>query len=146
VVLNNNSPPGQEIDPSSAVISPSFQQRLAEYLAGPLRYTNPSTYTLLSNAINTWNFTHDSRSLPDTIPDLAAAMTINPRLKVLAVNGYHDIATPFFSTEQDLARLPNAANVQVRNYVGGHMTYLDDNSRRQLKADLKAWYGSALAN
>ena len=146
VTLPNNSVPGQEIDPSSAVISPSFQVRITEYLTGTLRYTTPSTYMLLSNAINTWNFAHDGRQLPDTIPDLAAAIAQNPRLKVLALNGYHDVATPFFTTERDVARLGNNPNVQVRNYFGGHMTYLDDNSRRQMKADLAQFYRSALAN
>jgi carboxypeptidase C (cathepsin A) len=146
VVLPNNSLPGQEGDPSSSVIGPSFQVRITEYLTGTLRYTTPSTYMLLGNAIQNWTFAHDGRQLPDTIPDLAAAMTQNPRLKVLAVNGYHDVATPFFTTERDLARLGNNPNVQVRNYIGGHMTYLDDNSRRQMKSDLAQWYRSALAN
>lgn len=146
VTLPNNSLPGQESDPSSTVISPSFQVRITEYLTNTLRYTTPSTYVLLGNAINTWNFSHDGRQLPDTIPDLAAAMAQNPRLKVLAVNGYHDVATPFFTTERDIARLGVNPNVQVRNYFGGHMTYLDDNSRRQMKADLAQWYRSALAN
>ncbi|HYC36964.1 MAG TPA: hypothetical protein VEC19_11110 [Usitatibacter sp.] len=146
VTLPNNSPPGQEIDPSSVVIGSSFQMRITEHLSSNLHYTNPSTYMLLSNAIENWNFGHDGRALPDTIPDLASAIAQNPRLKVLAVNGYHDIATPFYTTEQDLARLGNNPNVRVLNYFGGHMTYLDDNSRRLMKADLAQWYGSALAN
>jgi carboxypeptidase C (cathepsin A) len=57
------------------------------------------------------------------------------------VNGYHDVATPFLTTEQDLARLASP-NVQVRNYIGGHMTYLTDASRAQMKADLAAWYAA----
>ena len=146
VTLPNNSVPGQEIDPSSAVIGPSFNARIAEHLTTNLRYTTPSTYMMLSNAIQQWNFAHDGRAMPDTIPDLAAAIAQNPRLRVLAVSGYHDIATPFFTTERDLERLGPNANVQVLNYPGGHMTYLDDGSRRQMKADLAAWYRSALAN
>jgi carboxypeptidase C (cathepsin A) len=134
-----------DLDPSSVLISTSFGFRITEYLTS-LGYTNPSTYTMLSNAIQTWRFSHDGNGLPDTIPDLAAAIAQNPRLKVLAVNGYHDVATPFFTTEADLARLGTNPNVQVRNYVGGHMTYLDDASRVQMKADLAEWYRSALAN
>ena len=133
------------LDPSSTIISGSFAQRNIEYLAS-LGYTNPSTYTMLSNAINTWRFAHDGSPVPDTIPDLAAAIAQNPRLKVLALNGYHDVATPFFTTEQDLARLGANPNVRIRNYMGGHMTYLDDASRAQMKADLADFYRSALAN
>jgi hypothetical protein len=37
----------------------------------------------------------DGLALPDVIPVLAAAMTENPKLQVLALNGYHDLVTPF---------------------------------------------------
>ena len=47
---------------------------------------------------------------------------------------------------RDLARLGANPNVTVRNYMGGHMTYLDDASRIQMKSDLAAWYRSALGN
>jgi carboxypeptidase C (cathepsin A) len=131
-------------DPSSFLISGSFSYRISEYLSATLRYTTPSSYVMLSNAIQTWNFSHDGRELPDTVPDLAAALAHNPRLKVLSMSGYHDLATPFFTTERDLARLGAGANLTERNYVGGHMTYLDDGARRQQKADLAGFYGSAL--
>jgi carboxypeptidase C (cathepsin A) len=132
------------VDPSDGLINASFTQRLPEYLTS-LGYTNPSIYTTLSGAINVWRFDHDGQALPDTIPDLASAMAQNPRLKVLSVNGFHDLVTPFHTTEKDLARLGNP-NVSVRNYQGGHMTYLDDVSRPQMKRDLAAFYRSALAN
>jgi carboxypeptidase C (cathepsin A) len=35
------------------------------------------------------------------------------------------------------------ANVQLRFYLGGHMTYLDDGSRALEKADLVRFYQSA---
>jgi carboxypeptidase C (cathepsin A) len=109
-----------------------------------LQYTNPSSYVLLSNAIQTWNYVHDGQPLPDTIPDLAAALAQNPQLKVLSVNGYHDLATPFFQTERDLARLGPTPNLQLRFYLGGHMTYLDDGSRPLEKADLAQFYQGAM--
>ena len=98
---------------------------------------------LLSNAIQSWNYSHDGQALPDTIPDLAAALAQNPALRVLSVNGYHDLVTPFFQTERDLARMGPMANVQLRFYPGGHMTYLDDGSRVLEKADLVQFYQSA---
>ncbi len=64
-------------------------------------------------------------------------------LQVLALNGYHDLATPFFQTERDLARLGNVPNVQSTFYRGGHMTYLDDASRALEKADLVRFYQRA---
>ena len=103
-----------------------------------------SAYATTSNAINTWDFSHDGEPLPDTIPDLMAALTLNPRLKVLAVSGYHDLATPFFQTELDLRRIGPHPNISVRNYDGGHMTYLTDASRIRQKADLIQFYQQAV--
>jgi carboxypeptidase C (cathepsin A) len=131
-------------DPSSTVITSSFATAITGYLSSELQYTNPSSYITLSNAIQTWVFSHDLLSLPDTIPDLAAALAQNPNLKVLSLNGYHDLATPFFQTERDLARLGPNPNVQTRAYLGGHMTYLDDGSRVLEKADLAQFYRSAV--
>jgi carboxypeptidase C (cathepsin A) len=144
VSVPSNSPLAAEGDPSSTFISAPFANALASYLVSSLRYTNGSTYTPLSDAIDHWNFSHDGRALPDTVPDLAAAFSLDPGLKLLSVNGYHDLATPFFQTEQDLARLGAGAPVQLRFYSGGHMTYLDDTSRPIERADVQAFYAQAL--
>jgi carboxypeptidase C (cathepsin A) len=144
VTAPNNSIGGEQ-DPSSDMITTSFVYRIREYLTA-LGYTTPSTYVTLGNAIQVWNFSHDGNPFPDTIPDLASALAQNPAMKVLAVNGYHDLATPFYTTERDLARLGANPDVQVLNYAGGHMTYLDDAARAQMKADLVRFYGSALGN
>lgn len=133
-----------EGDPSSTFITLSFISAISTYLSSDLQYTNPSVYVALGNAIQLWNFAHDKLALPDAIPDLAAAMAQNPRLKVLSLNGYHDLATPFFETERDLARLGPNPNVQTRFYAGGHMTYLDDASRALEKADLVRFYQGGL--
>ena len=99
---------------------------------------------LLGNAIESWNFSHAGRALPDTVPDIAAALLQNPALRVLVANGYHDLATPFHVTERDMARLGSDARIQVRNYPGGHMSYLDDATRVRQKADLVAFYAGTL--
>jgi carboxypeptidase C (cathepsin A) len=139
------SPLAAQGDPSSTLITPSFVAAIGTYLPMELQYTNPSTYTALSNAIATWNFAHDQLGLPDVIPDLATALAMNPKLQVLSLNGYHDLVTPFFQTETDLARLSANANVQKTFYRGGHMTYLDDGSRVLEKADLVQFYHRATA-
>ncbi len=141
----NGSPLAAEGDPSSTFITPSFRQGMAQLLPGVLRYRSASTYVLVSNAIASWNFAHEGRALPDTVPDLAAVLAADPALRVLAVSGVHDLATPFHVTENDLARLGAGARVTVRNYAGGHMSYLDDATRAAQKADLAAWYAGTLA-
>ncbi|WP_373716308.1 S10 family peptidase [Roseateles sp.] len=133
-----------EGDPSATWLTDSFAAGIASHLRDQLGYRNASTYVLLSDAISVWDFSHAGRSLPDTLPDLAAALAQNPRLRVLAISGYHDLATPFHLTETDLARV-DASRVRIRNYAGGHMSYLDDATRPQQLADLKAFYAGTLA-
>jgi carboxypeptidase C (cathepsin A) len=133
----------REGDPSSTFITPSFMSAIGSYLSTDLQYTNPSPYTVLSNAVQTWNFAHDGLGLPDVVPDLAAAMAQNPRMQVLALNGYHDTVTPFFQTERDIGRMGVNPNIQTTFYRGGHMTYLDDASRALEKADLVQFFQRA---
>ncbi|RYF88923.1 MAG: peptidase S10 [Caulobacteraceae bacterium] len=117
-------------DPSLTLVGGAFNNSIRPYLETELRYTALTPYLGSNNVLNLWNFSHDGKTLPDTIPDLAAALTLNPALKVLAMSGYHDLATPFYQTELDLARLGAGAGIQIRNYDSGHMSYLDDRVRR----------------
>ena len=130
-------------DPSSSFINAQFDLAIGSYLQGALKYSSPAAYVTSSGAINMWDFRHDGNSLPDAVPDLAAALALHPQMKVLVLNGYHDLATPFFQTERDLARLGQQANVTMRYYDGGHMTYLDDAARMKEKQDLRSFYTGA---
>jgi hypothetical protein len=81
-----------------------FSSSIVSYLAGEL-HSAGSAYAPFIDIVNRWNFSHDGKQLPDTIPDLAAALTLNPAMKIMAASGYHDLATPFHQTDLDLARL-----------------------------------------
>ncbi|WP_374582896.1 S10 family peptidase [Pseudoduganella sp.] len=127
-------------DPSLAVVNQAFVTGIRNYLADVLHYTAASNYLPFNDFIERWNFSHDGKAVPDTVPDLAAAITLNPGLKVLSLSGYYDLATPFYQTELDLARLGTNPNIVVRNYHSGHMGYLDNAARRATRADLGAFY------
>ena len=126
-------------DPSSSLITGPFAAAAQQLFADELLYSASAGYTLLANAVASWDFGHDGRPLPDTIPDLAAALAREPGLRVLSLAGYHDLATPFLQTELDLARLGAQPGVVTRVYPGGHMIYLDDASRARLRADVGAF-------
>ncbi|WP_322045247.1 S10 family serine carboxypeptidase-like protein [Paraburkholderia sp. J67] len=133
-------------DPSDILISQPFTTALATQLPDYLGYTAPNAtfMPLNDNIIEVWDFSHDGQPLPDTLPDLRGAITLNPQLKVLSENGYHDLATPFFNTEKQLARLQTVsglnANLQVNFFQGGHMIYLDNVARPKMKSDLVKYY------
>jgi len=147
VSLPNSDPRLQsDGDPSDILISQPFTNALATQMPDYLGYTAPNaTYMPLNDdIIEVWDFTHDGQELPDTLPDLLGALQLNPKLKVLAENGFHDLATPFFTTEKQLARLQTVRglnpNVQVNFFQGGHMIYLDDVARPAMKSDLTSYY------
>jgi carboxypeptidase C (cathepsin A) len=146
VVATKGTPLAADGDPSSTVIDGPFADAIRAYLPQFLQYNNASTYVLVGNAINFWDFSHDGKGLPDGIPDLATALAQNPKLRVLSIGGHHDLATPFYQTELDIARLGSGANITVKTYNGGHMTYLDDGSRPLEKADLAAFYAAAIGH
>jgi carboxypeptidase C (cathepsin A) len=129
-------------DPSLTLIEPTFDATIRNYITDELRYTARSTYAASTDLINRWNFSHDGKPVPDTIPDLAAAITINPALKVVAMGGYYDLVTPYHQTELDLQRLGPNPNLQIRNYGSGHMSYLDDSVRSAQRADMVNLYNS----
>ncbi len=83
----------------------------------------------------------------DTALDLSAAMRTNPGLRVLSMNGWYDMATPFFGTEYDLNHMqldPTVRpNLRFTYYPAGHMTYLNVDALKSMKADLSRWYDEA---
>ncbi|MGC5352317.1 peptidase S10, partial [Klebsiella pneumoniae] len=64
------------------------------------------------DANRNWDWHHKppgsnfAQNVPDTALDLAAAMRQNPHLHVFSLNGWYDMATPFFGTEYDLKHMP----------------------------------------
>ncbi|MDM4767859.1 peptidase S10 [Pelomonas sp. SE-A7] len=133
-----------EGDPSSTVLNTAFPTALADQLRQRLKYQAAVGYTSFnSTVINLWDWRHDGQELPDSLPDLSLALMLEPALKILVIGGYHDVATPFWLTELDLARLPQRPpGLQLKRYVGGHMTYLDDAVRPQMAGDLQVLLSS----
>ena len=77
---------------------------------------------------------------PNTVPDLAMAMTMNPGLRVLVLQGYYDLATPWAASRNDLAHLDITADARKRitesYYDAGHMMYLHEPSMRKWRSDV----------
>ncbi len=149
-----------ETDASSDAISGAYIASFTDYLTGTLGYKTELPYRLSARdaAGWSWNWKHDapgrsgggSQNSPNTAIDLAAAMRANPYLKVLSMNGYYDMATPFFGTENDLGHMmlerPQQANLRFTYYPAGHMTYLNPDALHRMKADLAGWYDEAVSD
>lgn len=141
-----------EDDPASTAITGAYFATFQDYAAKRLGFRTEMPYRLSARDPGgfDWDWRHrppgerGTQTSPNTGVDLAWTMRTNPALKVLFLNGYYDAATPFYSTEFDVAHmgLPAAQrrNVTLRYYEAGHMFYTDQASLAKLRADLVAWY------
>ena len=101
---------GPEYDASDTAISGAFIGTMHDYMSQDLGYQTNMAYRASASEEEgfKWDFSHkapgfrQALNAPNTAIDLAAAMRENPYLKVLSLNGWYDMATPFFGTEYDL--------------------------------------------
>ncbi len=145
-----------ETDASSDAISGAFIATFNDYATHTLGYKTDLSYRLSARdaAGYSWNWKHDApgsgqpQNTPNTAVDLAAAMRANPYLHVLSMNGWFDMATPFFGTENDLGHMmlepAQQRNLSFAYYPAGHMTYLNPDALHRMKADLSRWYDEAV--
>jgi carboxypeptidase C (cathepsin A) len=141
-------------DPQASAITGGFTGAINDYLFRDLGYKTPLTYRInnYSGIGNKWEFTHDSavgpQPIADTSVDLATAMRQNPRMKLFSVNGYYDLATPFYGADYEIGHMAIdpaiAANIRYGYYPSGHMVYTDPVSARRLRSDLDAFYDGAI--
>ena len=145
-----------DYDASDEAISGAFIGSLNNYLAHDLNYQTDMTYRLSARDEDgfKWDWKHrapgsdNPQNNPDTAIDLAAAMRTNPYLKVLSLNGWYDMATPFFGTEFDLSHMmlepAEQRNLEFRYYPAGHMVYLNPDALHQMRLDVERFIYDAV--
>jgi len=146
-----------ETDPSDTAISGAFIGTLHDYLARDLNYQTNMAYRPSASEEEgfKWDWNHKAPGIrftlndPDTALDLAAAMRTNPYLKVLSLNGWYDMATPFFGTEYDLNHMmlepAEQRNLEFRYYPSGHMVYLNPDALHAMRLDVERFIDEAVA-
>ncbi len=146
-----------DFDASDSAISSAFISTFSDYVKRDLNYKSDVPYGVAAYGLKEfeWDWKHKSpgsnwpQNNPDVAVDLASAIRTNPYLKVLSLNGYYDMATPFFATEYDIAHMlldaPLKGDVSFRYYPSGHMIYLNPEALHQLHADLAEFYDTTVA-
>ena len=75
----------------------------------------------------------------EEITPLRAAVVGDPFLKVLVMEGYYDLATPYLQAEYTIHELDLPAsyrnNIRYERYWSGHMVYLEQKSHAKLHGD-----------
>jgi carboxypeptidase C (cathepsin A) len=143
---------GAEYDPQSSAISSAYVTAFNDYVRHDLKYGESQTY--LDHALfggAQWDFKHNGNPVSVNVAnDLAEAMKINPRLKVMVNGGYYDLATPFFAAVYEEKHLPIpqslAKNIEYDWYESGHMVYVKDECLKQLHDRVAAFIKSTQAD
>jgi len=122
------------VEPTSAAVESAFISTLNNYMREDLKFGEGMRYRPIDYSEIIPHF--DYRVSPasgqkfyaNVMPDLAAAMVYNPKLKVMLNMGYFDLVTPFFEGEYEMHHLPVPAelqkNISYFHYMSGHMAYL----------------------
>ena len=140
-----------DYDPQSSAISAAYAATFLDYYHGDLKFGQGGTYRTTNFAIGEkWKWTHKTsqgeQPIVNSDVDLAEALMKDAGLKVLVLNGYYDLATPFSATEYFMSHLgvPAAvgARVHLTYYPAGHMMYVNPESIVKMKKDVDAFIDS----
>ncbi len=131
-------------DPTSSGILPPYTSVFNNYVRTELGYKSDMPYRVFAfqegSGFARWDWGSAIEGFPDTASALREALTKNPYLKVLVMEGYYDLATPFYAanyTFDHLDLLPDyRKNISFATYDAGHMVYVNTQSLAKFKSDV----------
>ena len=144
-----------DYDPQSAAISAAYAAAFLDYYHGELKFGQGRTYRTTNFEIGAkWKWTHrpigsdTEQPLVNSGVDLAQALVQDANLRVLVLNGYYDLATPFSATEYVMTHLGvppgTSSRIQMKYYEAGHMMYVHPPSLKKMKGDLDTFIDSTV--
>jgi carboxypeptidase C (cathepsin A) len=113
------------------------------YARDELGFKTEMTYNLLDGSISRkwdWQRGHGQPSVTD---DLRELLALTPSFRLMIAHGYSDMVTPYAVTRYLLQHLPpfeGEERTELKLYRGGHMFYLDPDSRQAFTADARTMY------
>jgi carboxypeptidase C (cathepsin A) len=133
-------------DPFFPAVGPAYTAAFLDYMHNELGFGRDEEYVVSAFGVK-WDWKHKQPGIddwfspaPNTVPDLARALTKNPGLHVLVQQGWYDLATPHFIMKHDIDHLditPEArARIRTEYYEAGHMMYLHGPSMGKYREDL----------
>jgi len=131
-------------DPTGSAILPPYTSMFNNYVRAELGYKTDMPYRVFvyddPDFTSKWEWGSAERGFPSTASELRAAMVKNPYMKVLVMEGYYDLATPFYAAGWTMDHLnldrKFHQNVSYATYEAGHMVYVDRKEHTKMKNDL----------
>ena len=117
------------------------------YARDELGFKTEMTYNLLASDISgKWDWHEGSgRSQPSVAEDLRDLLALTPSFRLMIAHGVSDMVTPYGVSRYVLDHLPSSIGeerAELRLYRGGHMFYMDPQSRKSFTADARTIYAS----
>jgi carboxypeptidase C (cathepsin A) len=134
-------------DPSSTETTPPFTMTFNNYMRTELDYKTDMPYytSARQSGMFLWSSSGGTQApggeqgFQEEITPLRAAIVGNPFLKILVMEGYYDLATPYYQAEYTMHELylPERYrdNISYERYWAGHMVYLEQKSHAKLQKD-----------
>ncbi|MGA7293227.1 MAG: peptidase S10 [Terriglobales bacterium] len=139
------NPDGEDrfYDPTSAALLPPYTSMFNNYLRTELNYKSDMPYRVFAYdepGFRHWNWGDAEEGFPSTAGGLRSAMIKNPYMKILVMEGYYDLATPFSAANWTMDHLDLGAqyrqSISYGTYLAGHMVYIDRSQHDKMKKDL----------
>ena len=138
--------PGSGTDPILDGVTRAYGGGMASYARNELGFKTDMTYALLPGEVTGgWDW-KGGRNQVGCEEDLRTLLAFGPSFRLLIAHGYSDMVTPYPMTRYVLDHMPPLdppGRVQLKLYRGGHMIYLDPQSRKAFSADAAAFYRGA---
>jgi carboxypeptidase C (cathepsin A) len=133
-------------DPILDSLSRAYGGAMASYARNELGFKTEMTYALLArDATSHWDW-QGGRVQVGAEDDLRVLLAYGPSFRVLIGHGYSDMITPYAMTRYIIDHMPvfdPPGRIQLKLYRGGHMLYMDPDSRKAFTADAAAFYRPA---
>ena len=130
-------------DPLLDGLTRAYGSAFATHARDELGFKTEMTYILLASDISgKWDW-DGGRGAVSASDDIRELLSLIPSFRLLIAHGYSDMVTPYAVSRYVLDHLPpigDPSRAQLLLYRGGHMFYIDEQSRKAFSADAKTFY------